>query len=136
MNSNRLDPERVKQVLLETRGLVTLAAKTLGCSRSTIYNMLNADESIRETLEEARQLQVDIAESRLFDAVERGESWAITFTLKSQGRDRGYGERVELTGAEGGAIQLKAALEQLETQSPQALSKAYEELRRGGKQQG
>ena len=130
---NQIKLEDVKQTLIETRGLITMAAKRLGCSRSTIYNYLNEHEELRETLEEARQLQVDMAESKLFDAVDRGEPWAVNTVLKTLGRDRGYGERVEITGAGGGALKVEAALEALDSKSPAEVSRTYEELRRGGK---
>ena len=130
---NQIKLEDVKQTLIETRGLITMAARRLGCSRSTIYNYLNEHEELRETLEEARQLQVDMAESKLFDAVDRGEPWAVNTVLKTLGRDRGYGERVEITGAGGGALKVEAALASLEEKSPAEVSRTYEELRRGGK---
>lgn len=37
---------------------------------------------------------IDEAELRLWAAIQRGESWAIAFALRTLGRDRGYAERV------------------------------------------
>jgi hypothetical protein len=38
------------------------------------------------------------AEARLGEAVARGEPWAVTFALKTVGKDRGYVEKVEHGG--------------------------------------
>ena len=39
---------------------------------------------------------LDEAELRLWKAIQRDESWAIAFCLKTIGRSRGYGERLDL----------------------------------------
>lgn len=47
------------------------------------------------------------AASRLAQAVDRGEAWAVCFLLKTQGKELGWSERYEVTGKEGGAIPLR-----------------------------
>jgi hypothetical protein len=51
----------------------------------------------------------DNAESALYSAVLGGEAWAVCFYLKTQAKDRGYVERQEMTGKDGGAIQQEHA---------------------------
>lgn len=75
--------------------MIAVAARVLGCNRQTIYTAKKRDPQISDVLDGERELFVDTAELKLIDAVSRGESWAITLTLKTLGRHRGYVERVE-----------------------------------------
>lgn len=81
-----------------THGLVYLAAKRLGCSDVTIFNRIKRYKEVAAARERARAEMLDLAESRLFEAIDRGEQWAINSILRTLGRDRGYTERVEHTG--------------------------------------
>ena len=92
----RLTNEKIIKALRESRGLVAVAARKLGCSRKTIYDRMAKSSEIREALEEAREFTTDVAEAALFRAIEQGEAWAVCFYLKTQGKGRGYVERQEV----------------------------------------
>ena len=83
------------QAVRNSRGLIAAAARKLGVSRRTIYNRMEKSEDIREAVDEARDFTMDVAEAKLFQAIEAGESWAVQFYLKTQGKVRGYAERRE-----------------------------------------
>src|SRR4029450_2769461 len=48
-----------------------------------------------------------MAENSLYEAIRRGEAWAVCFYLKCMAKDRGYLERAELTGAKGAPVKIK-----------------------------
>ena len=50
---------------------------------------------------------LDVGELSLLRAVQNGEAWAVCFLLKTQGKQRGYIERAEISGPDGGAIGLE-----------------------------
>ena len=58
---------------------------------------------------------LDFAESKLFQKIKEGDSTAILFYLKTQGKARGYIERSEVTGANGGPVQVENVREKLAT---------------------
>jgi hypothetical protein len=87
--------EEVAQALRDSRGLVTHAAERLGISRHAIAKRIKAHPSLQEVRAEAREGTIDLAEHALVTAIQNGESWAVLFYLKCQGRDRGYVERTE-----------------------------------------
>ena len=89
----KLTAARVIDALQRTDGLVSDAAKLLRCSRSTVHNYINAYSSVAAALKDVRERLGDLAEKRLYQAVDRGESWAICFYLKCQFKDRNYVER-------------------------------------------
>lgn len=92
----QLTDKRIIRALRETRGLIAVAARKLGCSRQTIYDRLEKSPEVREALKEARDHTTDVAEAALFRAIEAGEAWAVCFYLKTQGKARGYVERQEV----------------------------------------
>jgi hypothetical protein len=75
----------VVEALEQSRGLVTHAAARLGCSRNTIHNYAKQHPTVAETLKWKRREIVDLAMEQLWQAVERGETWAILFTLRTFG---------------------------------------------------
>jgi len=101
--------EAIEAALRKTDGGVYLAAETLRCDPQTIYNRLDAVPELRALKDQLRGKLVDIAEASLKRGVLKGEGWAVCFTLKNIGKDRGYVERNEITGKEGGPIQTEEA---------------------------
>ena len=57
-----------------------------------------------EVLQSSRETMLDNAETALYDEALNGNTTALIFFLKTQGKSRGYTERQELTGADGGSI--------------------------------
>jgi hypothetical protein len=92
------------KALERTHGMIYLAAEDLGCAAITIYRRAEKVQAVQDTINSYRGKLVDKAELKLEQAILSGEPWAIQFTLKTIGKSRGYVERQEVTGAEGGAI--------------------------------
>lgn len=92
----RFTAAQVIAAVQHTRGMLTLAAERLGCSDETIYNYARRYPSIAEAIKRERERTTDLAELRLYNAINDGEAWAIQFYLKTQGRTRGYVERQDI----------------------------------------
>ncbi len=95
------------EALKKTHGMIYLAAEDLGCAAITIYRRAEKVAAVRETIDSYRGKLVDKAELKLEQAVLNGEPWAIQITLRTIGKHRGYVERQEVTGADGGAVMVK-----------------------------
>jgi hypothetical protein len=93
--------------LRETKGMVYLAAKRLGCEAQTIYNYRDRYPAVRAEMEQQDGEVDDAAEMKLYQAIIAGEPWAVQFRLRTKGKGRGYVERVqqEVSGPDGGPIQ-------------------------------
>ncbi len=106
-SSERIPTERIIACLRETNGLVSLAAKRVPCSISTINARRKKVQAVEQVIQECRSELVDYGELALRKAVVNGEPWAVGLVLKTLGRSRGYVERVEqeVTGAGGGPLQ-------------------------------
>ena len=98
----------IMEALRDRKGLVYLASRKLGCDPHTIYERAKRSPEVAACIASQRGEVVDTGEMRLFEAVDRGEPWAVGMVLKTLGRDRGYGDTVKVQGAgENGEIVVK-----------------------------
>lgn len=104
--TNRKKPmhkaETVAKALIRNRGMVTRAARELKLSVSGVYLYIKRYAKCRQALEDARAVELDNAESQLFQMIEDGDYNAVRFYLSTIGKERGYTERTEHTGARDG----------------------------------
>lgn len=84
------------QALKETKGMVHLAAKKIGCSPTTVYTYAKRYPTVQAEIDNQRGEFLDITELALARAVQAGEGWAVCFTLKTIGKKRGYVEKQEI----------------------------------------
>jgi hypothetical protein len=94
--AQKFTPEQVAEALLRSKGLITVAARALDCDPATVRNYIKRYASVAKAKEESREGIKDLAEARLFQAIDKGEAWAIAMLLRTVGRDRGYVERSEI----------------------------------------
>lgn len=97
--------EQVIGLIDELSGNLTAVAKRLKCSRPTLYKFVKAHPTVQDALDSAREVMLDNAESSLYRNALNGDTTALIFFLKTQGKKRGYVERVESTGPGGKPIQ-------------------------------
>ena len=95
------------QALDKSMGIVSRAAEAIGINRSSHYRWMNSDEEYREQVESINEKVIDIAEHHLLGQITGGNISAIIFFLKTKGKKRGYVERQELTGKDGGPLEHK-----------------------------
>lgn len=94
---HRYTTRQVIEALRATKGMVSLAAQRLQCAPDTVQNYCKKFPTVAQAKENARTEMLDEAELRLWKAVQRDESWAIAFTLRTIGRSRGFGETLALS---------------------------------------
>lgn len=95
--ANIVTNEAIADALKKSNGYIYLAAGRLSVAPKTIYRRLEKVAWLREYLEELRGRELDITEMQLHNAIMDGQGWAIALKLKTQGKSRGYVERVDVT---------------------------------------
>jgi hypothetical protein len=118
--------------LMASRGNLTNAAARLHVTRRGLDAFITAHPELAEVRRDARESALDTVEDRLWEAAEHGDSWAVTFALKTQGKHRGYSERHEHTGADGGALDMTHALKGMENLSTEEAVQLYQKIMAGG----
>lgn len=86
--------------------MVAVAARNIGCDRSYLHVYISKHPTIAAQLVDEREFTTDAAELSLYRAITAGEPWAVSLYLKTQGKGRGYVERSEVSGPDGGPITL------------------------------
>ena len=107
MARQRYSKKRLAEVLRKAQGNQTLAAQILQCDRSTISRYLARYPDLYEIMDEVDEVIVDLAESRLYQAVNKSAPWAVKHVLTCKGSARGWNPKIraELSGdAEGQPI--------------------------------
>ena len=106
--------DEVLKAINQNGGIKTVIASRLGVARSTVDSYLVRWETARAAYEQEIENNKDLAESVILANIrtaakmaqqgiiaESGDAWKY---LKFKAKERGYVERQEITGADGGAI--------------------------------
>jgi hypothetical protein len=104
-------PEDVIAAIRVTAGNFTEMSVLLGRGRTAIRNYIYANIRIKEILDEEREIFLDQVEQTIREIalVERDPA-TIRFILATQGRERGWGQKVEHTGEDGGPLAFELKL--------------------------
>lgn len=89
-------------------GIIAHAAQQVGIDRTTHYLWMQSDEDYKQAVADLKEYKKDFIESKLIKLINEGDTAATIFAAKTQLKDRGYIERTELTGADGGPVQTQA----------------------------
>lgn len=102
----RLTVATVTEQLQSAFGNISAVASVFGVTRAAVYGFIEDHPELKAVLKDARETLLDDAESSLHAAVLGSEGWAVCFALKCLGKERGYVERQEITGANGGGVEI------------------------------
>jgi hypothetical protein len=95
----KVSQKQIIQALTETGGVVTEAAKMLGlASVPSLRIRMAKNKALQDALTEIREQTKDLAEGNIISAIKSGDKETSKWYLASQGRDRGYGNKVEVEG--------------------------------------
>ena len=107
----RFTDDQVAEALRSAAGVRSAAASLLKCSPSTVKRYVDRSETLARIEGEIVEQIIDLAESRLVDAINDGNLTAIMFYLRTKGKHRGYSERHQVEGKDGGPVEVKARLD-------------------------
>ena len=97
---------QIEKRIRDKRGNIAAVARSFGVTRKAIYDRIHKSAKLRKALIESRETMLDNAETELYDQALDGNTTALIFFLKTQGKIRGYVERQEITGKDGDKIKL------------------------------
>lgn len=97
--------ERMLKAMRENMGVLLYAAKQAGITRRTHYNWLEADPQYRKDVDDIIEGTFDVVERKAFEGIVKHSNTALTiFFLKTRMKHRGYQERHEFSGPNGGPM--------------------------------
>lgn len=93
--------ERIKanfhDILEDSRGIISVAAKKAGIHLDTVYRWRREDEEFRNRIDAVRDKVDDYCESKLFELIEEKHPATIIYVAKTRLKHRGYGSDVTIT---------------------------------------
>lgn len=98
MKKGDLTAETVEAKLRELNGNMAAVGRHFGVTRQAVWDFVHKRVTLQAVAKDIREGMKDHAESALQAAVLRGEAWAVCFFLKTQAKDRGYVEKVQVEG--------------------------------------
>lgn len=81
--------------LIECKGIVTTACHNTGVPRSTHYLWYNSDGEYKTLVDDINEIAIDFVEGKLHGLIEKGDTTATIFYLKTKAKKRGYIERAD-----------------------------------------
>ena len=96
-----------KKVLVAIKGsggIITTISNRLGAEWHTAKNLVNRWESTKQAYKDERESILDMSESTLLRSIKEGDTQSAKWMLSTLGRERGFNERVEIVGKDGGPV--------------------------------
>jgi len=93
--------EQVTIAIKGTAGIVSNIAKKLACDWSTASRYIGKWDATKVAYANEKEAVLDLAESTLVKSIRDGDVQSAKWILSTKGKERGYTERQELTGADG-----------------------------------
>lgn len=106
-SGERFTAEQFLKAIPGTVGIVSTIAQRVGCTWHTARKWIDAHPTIKAVYNDEREGILDLAEAKLIQAIKDGDLGAIKYYLGTQGKGRGYVERQEVSGKDGGPIPIR-----------------------------
>ena len=113
----RLTAPTLLEQIKRLQGNISAIARAFGVDRSAVIKYIKKRPELETALKDCREALVDNAESALGVSVAAREPWAVCFTLKCLGKDRGYVERQEIDNRISGGLAVQFVEEIVEPES-------------------
>lgn len=100
----------VVEAIQQYRGNISAMARAFQVSRQAIYDYISNKPDLKQMIQDERESMLDDAESEIYKQIRKGNTTALIFFLKTQGKTRGYVERQEITGKDNEPFVIKVKL--------------------------
>lgn len=107
MDKTKDKKEKLLKALEQSKGIISVACRCTKIHRSTYYDWLKNDENFANSVADIMEIQIDDVEDALLKNIQKGDTSAIIFYLKTKGKKRGYTEKQEIDISSDKAIQVE-----------------------------
>jgi hypothetical protein len=89
-----------------TGGIVSVIARKVGCDWHTADKWVRTKPTVKKAYDDECEAVLDMAEGVLMKGIKEGDTADAKWYLTRKGKQRGYAERQEITGAEGDRLKV------------------------------
>ena len=93
----QITQKQTLNAIKDTGGIISLIATNLHCNWNTARTYCNKWESTKLALKEETEKTLDIAETKIIDAIKAGDTNIIKWYLSTKGKVRGYTTEIQTT---------------------------------------
>jgi len=111
---SRKSKKAIIEAIKDSGGIMSTIARRLGVTWHTADTWVKQYDETKQALQDEREAILDLAESTLFRNIKDGNSQDAKWLLSTMGKNRGYSERQEITGVDGGPIDVNAIIRKAE----------------------
>ena len=103
----KIPSKAILKAIKGSGGIVSEVARRVGIERQSMHRRLNKEPRLKEALEQERETLLDVAEGVLYHlAINERRENSLLYLLSTVGKSRGYSKRKEVTGADGGPVEV------------------------------
>lgn len=99
--------EEVLEAIKGSGSIMTAVAKRLKCDWATARAYVRKWEETKQAWDNEGEHILDMAESKLYQSIQEGNTQDAKWLLATKGKRRGFSERHEITGADGEEMKLE-----------------------------
>jgi hypothetical protein len=121
--ANQYKAQQFIDAIPGTGGIITAIARKVGCAWHTVKKYIDTYATVQAAYQDECESILDLAEAKVISAIKNDDGQMIRYYLSTKGKRRGYSERHETSGPDGGPIGLAFDLD--------AWQRQREERRRG-----
>ena len=103
----RYTPEDIIEAIKGSGSIISTIAKRLGCTWTTARTYINKWESTKQAFIDETETILDMAESKLYESIQSGNTQDAKWLLSTKGKDRGFNEKHEIEHS--GAVQISVS---------------------------
>lgn len=118
--------EDVLAAVMGSNGITTRVANTLNCAYDTARKYMAMYPAAQAAFADEIEKVLDVAESKLFKAINADDMESVKWFLSRKGKHRGYSERTEVTGPNGGQLEVKTWVIEIPVNGSDAANKPTE----------
>ena len=85
-------------------GIISTIAKRVGCEWHTAKSFIDTYPTVKQVYDNECESVLDLCQSTIIKSIQNGDTGDAKWYLSRKGKDRGFVERSEVTGADGDAI--------------------------------
>ncbi len=109
--SNSYTAQDFIQAIPGTGGIVSAIARKVGCEWNTAKKYIDNYPTVRAAYDAECEVMLDLAESTVLKNIKDGDTQDAKWYLTKKGKRRGYGDSMEVTGKDGGAVTFRVVYE-------------------------
>lgn len=92
----KLTKKMVKEAIVGSAGIVSLVAKRCNVSRQAMSKYFEKHDSFKELLIQEKESLLDLAECKIINLIQTGDTKVVQWFLERKGKVRDYGDKQEL----------------------------------------